>query len=54
MPDTFTRFFRPAAQGSYDAYLAHIQQCRQCPRGPERCADGQELVRLYLADVRKS
>lgn len=50
MQDTF---IRPAAQGSYDAYLAHLQQCRECPEVPGQCADGQELVRAYLADVRR-
>ncbi|WP_411152439.1 hypothetical protein [Streptomyces sp. A30] len=50
MPDTF---IRPTAQASYNAYLAHIRQCRECPAGPDRCAAGQELVRVYLTDVRK-
>lgn len=50
MQDTFVG---PAAQESYNAYLEHIRQCRQCPGGAGRCADGQELVRVYLTDVRK-
>ncbi|WP_328690347.1 hypothetical protein OHA74_14380 [Streptomyces phaeochromogenes] len=50
MQDTF---IRPAAQASYDAYLEHLRQCRECPRdGSGRCADGQELVRIYLAKTR--
>jgi hypothetical protein len=49
MQDTF---IRPAAQESYDAYLKHIRQCPDCPRASGRCADGQELVRAYLAKTR--
>ncbi|UIX34220.1 hypothetical protein [Streptomyces sp. GQFP] len=45
-------FIRPAAQGSYDTYMEHLRQCRECPRGSGRCADGQELVRVYLGKAR--
>ena len=42
----------PTAQTRYDAYVNHIRQCTQCPNVPGRCAEGAELVRAYLADVR--
>ncbi|MFC8201643.1 hypothetical protein ACFUTV_40635 [Streptomyces sp. NPDC057298] len=43
----------PAAQRSYDTYVEHLRACHECPRGTGRCTAGAELVRVYLAALKK-
>lgn len=51
MLDTFV--LSPAAQASYDVFMEHLRECQACPRdGMSRCADAEELVRVYLATIR--
>ncbi|MFJ6530552.1 hypothetical protein ACIQMZ_35520 [Streptomyces longwoodensis] len=40
-----------AAVDAYAAYVAHLEGCGEC--GGQRCAVGQELVEIYLREVRR-
>lgn len=44
---------KPAAQGSYAAYIEHLKHCQDCPRLGKRCERAEALVQTYLTDVRK-
>ncbi|GHD54157.1 hypothetical protein GCM10010335_68330 [Streptomyces galbus] len=39
------------AVDAYAAYVAHIEGCGEC--GAQRCVVGQELVEVYLREVRR-
>ncbi|WP_159052307.1 hypothetical protein [Streptomyces longwoodensis] len=40
-----------AAVDAYAVYVAHIEVCGEC--GAQRCVVGQELVEVYLREVRR-
>lgn len=40
-----------AAVKAYAVYVAHLEGCGEC--GRQRCAAGQELVEVYLREVRR-
>ncbi|MFI9829671.1 hypothetical protein ACIHIX_18500 [Streptomyces sp. NPDC051913] len=44
---------KPAAQGSYAAYVEHLKSCPLCPELKKRCEQAEALVQTYLRDTRK-
>ena len=44
---------KPAAQGSYAAYIEHLKGCSECPAIRKRCEQAEALVQAYLADTRE-